>query len=202
VRLLILARHGEAGANHAGLVNGIPPGEGLTAVGREEADRLGDALARVDIDLAAVSEFWRTQETLDRALRGRTVTRLVLPLLNEIRFGAYDGGLLSEYRKWAWSTEADVRPPGAGESRAEVATRVADALDVLIDRHEETIVVVGHALPLRYILDAADGTFPAAKIEPVPHATPLRVDRDGAARAAETLRTWSLAPQFRDELDF
>ena len=36
------------------------------------------------IDLAAVTEFRRTQETADLALEGRDVPRLVVPELNEI----------------------------------------------------------------------------------------------------------------------
>ena len=41
------------------------------------------------------------------------------------------------------------------------------------------MLAVSHALPIRYVLDAADGLFPAARIAHVPHATPLALDADG-----------------------
>ena len=198
MRTLFLARHAEAVSNTRGIVSGIPPGQGLTTTGRDEARALAAALARVAVDLGVVTEFLRTQETLALALDGRDVPRIVLPLLNEIRFGAFDGGPLPDYRRWAWSEEPDALPPGDGESRANVAARVADALDVLVARADETIFAVSHALPVRYILDAADGRFPAARIEPVEHGTIHRVTAANASRAAETLRVWAEDGEFRD----
>jgi hypothetical protein len=47
------------------------------------------------------------------------------------------------------------------------------------------------------VLDAADGTFPAAQIGRIPHATPFPLDADAVARAAETLGAWAAAPRFR-----
>jgi len=198
VRALFLARHGEAVSNVRGTVSGIPPGEGLTATGRDEARALAAALSGVSVDLGVATEFLRTQETLALALDGRDVPRIVFPLLNEIRFGAFDGGPLPDYRRWAWSEEPDVLPPGDGESRAGVAARVADGLDALVGREEESIFVVSHALPVRYVLDAADGRFPAARIEHVEHCTVHRLTSAGASRAAETLRVWAEDAEFRD----
>jgi len=198
VKRLILARHGEAESNTAGTVSGIPPGAPLTGRGREEGQVLASALRRSPVDLGVATEFVRTQETLAIALRDRGFERLVLPELNEIRFGGFDGGSLDTYRTWAWTEEPDVRPPGDGESRSEVAERVAAGLDLLLERDEDVILVVSHALPVRYILDASDGAFPAARIEPVAHARLYPLERAGAERAAETLRVWAEAPVFRD----
>ena len=198
MKALVLARHGEAGSNVAGIVSGTPPGEGLTAVGRHDAGLLGVALARSRVDLGVATDFLRTQETLALAVAGRDVPQVVLPQLNEIRFGSFDGGPLTTYRRWAWSEEPDMRPPGRGESRAEVAARVADGLDALLAREEDAILAVSHALPVRYVLDAADGRFPAARIDHVEHATLYRLDAAAASRAAETLRVWSEDPAFRD----
>jgi probable phosphoglycerate mutase len=198
VKELILARHGEAESNTAHTVSGIPPGAGLTALGREQARALETALAGRHLDLGVSTEFERTQETLAIALGGRDVARVVLSHLNEIRFGDFDGGLLDVYRRWAWTEEPDVHPPGDGESRSEVAARVAEGLDLLLERDESTVFVVSHALPVRYVLDAADGTFPAARIEPVEHARLYTLDADAVERSAETLRVWALEPAFRD----
>jgi broad specificity phosphatase PhoE len=129
------------------------------------------------------------------------VPRLVLPGLDEIGFGAYEGGPLVDYRAWAWTNEPDVPCPGGGESRAHVAERLAGALDELLARPEEMIVAVSHALPVRYVIDASDGTFPAARIAQVPHTTPFRLDADAVELAAETLRVWATAPRFVDLID-
>jgi probable phosphoglycerate mutase len=198
VKTLILARHGEAVANAAGLVSGTPPGEALTDHGRAQARLLAEALTHTHVDLGVATEFLRTQETLALALAGRHVPRLVLRELNEIRFGAFDGGPLAAYRQWAWSEEPDVRPPGDGESRAEVAARVADGLAALLAREEDEVLTVGHALPLRYVFDAADGRFPAARIDHVEHAALHRLDRDAVERAAQAFRVWSDEPAYRD----
>ena len=58
-------------------MSGIPPGEGLTAEGQEQARRLAKALAHVPVDLGVETEFLRSQETLELALEGRDVPRLV-----------------------------------------------------------------------------------------------------------------------------
>jgi broad specificity phosphatase PhoE len=140
----------------------------------------------------------RTQETLELALHGRDVERIVLPALDEIGFGSYEGGALADYRSWAWSNEPDALCPGGGESRVDAADRIAGALTELLARPEETILAVTHALPARYILDASDGSFPAARVAHVPHATPFALDADAAELAAETLRVWATAPRFAD----
>ena len=196
MRTLILARHGEAVSNATGAVDGTPPGHALTPAWVDQARRLAGAVADTDVELGVATEFLRTQETLALALAGREVATVVVPELNEIRFGAFDGGSLSAYREWAWTEEADARPPGGGESRAEVAARVADGLETLLARREDVILAIGHALPVRYVLDAADGRFPAARIEHVEHAAAHRLDAAAVEQAVEALKVWSQEPSF------
>jgi len=94
-----LTRHAESESSTRGLTNGDPrTAVPLTAEGREQARRLGDLLADTELDLCVTSEFERTQETADLALAGRDVARIVLPGLNDIRFGQFEGGPLREYR--------------------------------------------------------------------------------------------------------
>jgi len=198
VKTLILARHAHAESNAAASVSSTPPGWGLSDEGREEARLLGSLLASDPIDAGFSSRLLRTQQTLDLALAGRSVPRIVEPLLDEIGFGSFDGGSLSAYRQWAWENEPDAPCPGGGESRTEAALRFADAVSALLARPEETLLVVSHALPIRYVIDASDGRFPAARLEQVSHATPFRLDRDAVGLAAETLRCWAEAPRFAD----
>jgi probable phosphoglycerate mutase len=201
LRKLLLVRHGHARSNLSDCVSSTPPGEGLSETGVEESLALREALAYEPIELGVATRLARTMETLDLALGDRDIPRLVLPGLDEIGFGSFEGGPLEEYRTWAWANEPDAPCPGGGESRSDAAERIAGGLDALLARPEEVVVAVTHALPMRYVLDASDGTFPAARITPVPHATPFPLDVDAVERAAETLRVWARAPRFVD-LDY
>jgi broad specificity phosphatase PhoE len=201
VETLFIARHAEAASNVDDVVSGVPPGNGLSARGRRQARELGAALTGEAIELGVSSELRRARETLELALAGRDVPMTTLAAFNEINFGRYEGGPLAAYREWAWSTDPDVECPGGGESRSSAAARFAGALDWLIARPESTILLIGHALPIRYVLDASDGRFPAAKIGQIGHAEPHRLGRDAVEAAAETLRVWSEAPRFSAPLE-
>jgi probable phosphoglycerate mutase len=198
MRRLSLSRHATSLSNALDAISCTPPGLGLSERGHDEARALGAALDGEPIDLAVSSELLRTQETVEGALGDREVPRLVLGSWNEIHFGRYEGGPLEPYREWAWTTPADVVCPGGGESRAAVALRVAATLDVLLARSEEVVLAVGHALPVRYVLDAAEGLTPTPRIAPVEHAVPHRIGADQVRRAAETLRRWGAAPRFAE----
>lgn len=198
MRELILARHAHAASNAADVVSCVPPGAGLSKLGIEEAMRLRDALADESIELGVATEMARTRETLEIALAGRDVPTLMLSALNEIGFGRFEGGPLVAYREWAWSAEPDAECPGGGESRASAAVRFASALDTLLARDEEVVLAVAHAVPVRYVLDASDERFPAARVEPVPHAVPFRLSADQVDAAAVALRVWAEAPRFSD----
>ncbi len=158
---------------------------GITAIGE-----------RVDVGLA--TELLRTQETLRLALADRPVPTGVCAGLNEIGFGAFEGGSLERYRTWAWRSAPDAPCPGGGESRAAVALRLATSLERLLERPETAVLAVSHALPVRYVLDAAAGRVPRRRVEPVAHVVPLVLSSDEVARAAAILAGWSRAPRFRD----
>ena len=194
---LLLVRHGLAGSNRDGLASCTAPGEGLTPEGIEQARALALELATTDISIALTSRFARTQQTLELALDGRDVPVEIVPELDEIHFGSFDGGLLETYRGWAASAPPETIPPGAGESRAQAAARFASGLRRVLERSKGSVLVVGHALAIRYWIDAADDLVPAARMAPVAHASPYRLSRANAERAAGLLEAWSSAPVFR-----
>jgi broad specificity phosphatase PhoE len=196
VNTLLVARHAHAAANAEDVVNAVPPGLGLSAQGVEEARSLGQLLAAEPIELGVSSRLRRTSETLELALAGRDIPRIVEPLLDEIGFGSFEGGALADYRAWAWKQRPDAGCPGGGETRATAAARIAEGLVSLLERPEGTILAVTHGLPLRYILDAADGRFPSQRLARVPHAVPYRLERATVELAADTLRDWAAAPRF------
>jgi broad specificity phosphatase PhoE len=198
VRELVLVRHAHARSNELDVVSSLPPGAGLSERGVAQARRLGAELAGTTIDLGVATTLERARSTLALALEGRSIPLLTVPELGEIGFGAFEGGPLEAYRAWAWSTPPDGPCPGGGETRAEVALRLAGALESLLVRQEERILAVSHALPVRYVLDAAAGVTPTARITPVQHAEAHRLDATAVDRAARALRSWARAPRFAD----
>jgi phosphoserine phosphatase len=197
VKEAILARHGESTASVRAAVSGDPAAAcPLTEEGERQARRLGELLAGTAIDLCVVTEFERTQRTAALALAGRDVSRLVLPALNDPRAGRFEGRPLEEYRAWARENGPLAVPPGGGESRAAVARRLASGFAAVLARPERTILVVGHSLPLAYVLAAADGRDPTPRVDLLAYAEPYRISPGALARAVERLERWAERPVF------
>ena len=195
---VILARHGESELSVVGTVNGDPAVAcALTAAGREQARRLGEQLADVEVDLCVTSEFERARQTADLALASRDVQRLVLAELNDVRFGRFEGGTLATYREWAAANEPTVEAPGGGESRRATVARYVSAYRTILARPERTILVVAHGLPIRYVLNALEETDPAPLVEQVAYAEPYRLLKRKLELAVERLERWSSAPAWR-----
>ena len=193
----ILVRHGESEYSLRELVNGDPAvAVGLTPEGREQARLLSDRLAGEPVDLCVVTEFGRTHETADLALDGRAVPRLVLRDLNDPFYGDYEGKALAEYRKWAGAHGPKDAPPGNGEARVAIATRYARAFRFLVERPEETILVVCHSLPIAFALAASDGRRPSAKMPLVTPAEPHILDRARLEAAAAHIKDWLRDPSY------
>ncbi len=187
---LILSRHGESESNVTRRVNGtLAERVALTATGREQARALGAALVDEPVELCATSEFPRTVETADLALAGREVPRLVLPDLNEIGFGAFEGAPLAEYRVWADAHSSAEDGPGGAESRAGAARRFARGFRELLARDESTVLVVTHALAIRYLLSG-----PSAFVESIPLAEPHILGSAEVERLLARLEDWIQAP--------
>ena len=198
MELLLLARHGLAGSNRDRIASCEVPGEGLTREGIEQVLSLAALLEAEEISIGIASELARTQETLELVLGSRDVPRLVIGDLNEINFGAYADRPFDEYRAWAASRWPAERAPGDGESRADAAARFARGLRCLLERPEPVVLHIGHALMLRYAVDAAHGLVPASLIAPVEHAITFALSASQAESAAALLEEWSRAPRFRD----
>jgi broad specificity phosphatase PhoE len=196
VRRLLVARHGESEYSLKQLVNGDPGVScPLTDAGRKQARALGAALAGEAIDLCAVTEFERVRETAQLALAGRDVPYLVVPELNDPRYGDFEGGPLAAYREWVWERGPLEAPPG-GEHRGDLASRYARGFRTVLDRPEETILLVAHSLPIAYVRDAAEGCPPRSRTDQVGYAEVLELDRTGLERAIHVLETWAEAPAF------
>jgi len=196
VRELFVARHGESEYSVRQLVNGDPGVScPLTELGRLQARALGEALAFEPIDLCVVTEFERVRETAELALEGRDIPFLVIPELNDPRYGEFEGGSLDAYREWVWERGALDAPPG-GEHRGEIASRYARGLRVLLERPEELVLLVAHSLPIAYLRDAAVGTAPRSRMDMIEYAQVLRLESGELERAIQVLEKWVAAPAF------
>jgi broad specificity phosphatase PhoE len=192
---VILARHGESELSVVGTVNGDPAVAcALTPTGEEQARRLGERLSEIEIDLCATSEFERAWQTADLALAGRDVPRLVMPELNDVRFGEFEGRTLADYRGWAAANEPTTEAPGGGESRAATVARYVRAYRTILARPEQTVLVVAHGLPIRYVLNALEEKVPAPLVEQVAYAEPYALGRAEFERAADLLDGWATSP--------
>jgi probable phosphoglycerate mutase len=192
---LILARHGESEFSVRGAMNGDPAVAcPLTAVGIDEARRLGAELAGEPFDLCVTSRFERTQQTADLALAGRDVPGIVMAEFDDPNYGAYEGASLEEYRSWAASSPSETAAPGGGESRHAIVARYTRGFQALVDRDEGVVLLVGHSLPIAYALAARDGNVPAPRVPLVEHARAHRLSRDELIGAVGLLEDWCVSP--------
>jgi broad specificity phosphatase PhoE len=186
VQLYILARHGESTLNLEQRINGDPSVPvALTDKGRDEARLLGQQIKHVPVELCIHTRFARTRDTAEVALEGRGVPFEVEPLLDDIDVGELEGLPLDEYRAWKHQHVRSDDFPG-GESLDDAARRYAKAFGKLLERPERSILVVMHEIPLRYAINAADGSDdldgPAHQLA---NATPYLFDEKALTRAVE-----------------
>jgi broad specificity phosphatase PhoE len=189
MQLYVIARHGESTLNFENRINGDPSVPvHLTEQGREEARLLGQQIAHVPFDLCVHTPFSRTRETAEVALGGRDVPVEVVPELGDIDIGELEGKTVGDYR--AWKREHTRRDPfPGGESLDDAARRYAAAYERLLERPESTILIVTHEIPLRYAINAADGSDDLdGPTHQLANATPYLFDANALRRAVERIR--------------
>lgn len=196
MRLFVLARHAHSTLNVEGRVNGDPSVPvPLTEQGREEARRLGNQLAELPFDLCVHTRFARTRDTAEEALRNRDVPFSEEPLLDDIDVGELEGQTIADYRAWKREHRRSDPFPG-GESLDDAARRYARAFNRLLERTEQTVLVVCHEIPIRYALNAAAGSDDLdGPAHAIPNATPYLFDDESLARAAERMQEMSGSPR-------
>jgi len=146
-RHAILWRHGRTEWNHAQRFQGqldVP----LDDVGREQASRAAAVLAHRQLALIVSSDLSRATATASALaeVSGRPV--ISDPDLREAHAGRWQGRTHAEIAQDdgpaldRWRTASDVRPGGDGETRSEVAARVAAA----VNRHMAAVPADGCAV--------------------------------------------------------
>ncbi|MFC5219163.1 bifunctional RNase H/acid phosphatase [Streptomyces coerulescens] len=165
----VLLRHGETPLTPQKRFSGSGGTDpSLSDVGREQAERVGAALARRGTVQAVVaSPLARTRETagIVAAHLGLDVT--VDDGLRETDFGAWEGLTFGEVREryaddlGAWLADPEARPTGDGESFAATATRIAATRDKLVAAYAgRTVLLVSHVTPIKTFVRLALGAPP------------------------------------------
>ncbi|MFE4047831.1 bifunctional RNase H/acid phosphatase [Streptomyces sp. YIM B13518] len=166
----VLLRHGETPLTPQKRFSGSGGSDpSLSGVGREQAEKAGEFLARRGTVQAVVaSPLARTRETA-----GIVAARLGLDVtveegLRETDFGAWEGLTFGEVRERhpddlnAWLSSPDAEPTG-GESFAATAARVAATRDRLTAEYRgRTVLLVTHVTPIKTFIRLALGAPPEA----------------------------------------
>jgi probable phosphoglycerate mutase len=189
VQLYVIARHGESTLNYENRINGDPSVPvHLTEKGREEARLLGRQLAHIPLELCVHTRFSRTRETAEVALEGRRIPSIEDTELDDIDIGELEGQTVEDYRAWKRVHSRSDPFPG-GESLDDAARRYADAFERLLERPETSILVVTHEIPLRYAINAADGSNDLdGPTHQLANATPYLFDESALRRAVDGIR--------------
>ena len=189
MQLYVIARHGESTLNYENRINGDPSVPvHLTEKGREEARLLGRQLAHIPLELCVHTRFSRTRETAEVALEGRRIPSIEDTELDDIDIGELEGQTVEDYRAWKRVHSRSDPFPG-GESLDDAARRYADAFERLLERPETSILVVTHEIPLRYAINAADGSDDLdGPTHQLANATPYLFDAVALRRAIAQIR--------------
>ena len=127
---VFLVRHAESASNVEGRLCGIPPGHGLTARGRAQAEAAARQLLGRGVRPGRIvaSHLLRAIETAQPLARATGLRVEVDEDLREVRFGAWAGlssaQLAGDAGFRAWCADPDSCPPPSGERMSEVAWRV------------------------------------------------------------------------------
>jgi broad specificity phosphatase PhoE len=198
VNSFILVRHAETPYSAQGRMNPDSTVEvGLTAPGERAARGLGRDLAGQQIDAVAVAPSLRTRLTADALVADRDVPIHVIAQLAEIGVGQFEDGPVSAYTTWLRNNTLTAAPPG-GESALDATSRFLAGWRRVLRLPGPVVLVVSHNLPLRMLLNAADGGDPlTGPLQRIPNVTRHDLTRDQLETGLAALRRWrnELAPK-------
>ncbi|GHH21876.1 bifunctional RNase H/acid phosphatase [Streptomyces lanatus] len=165
----VLLRHGETPLTPEKRFSGSGGTDpSLSDIGREQAERVGAALARRGtIQAIVASPLARTRETAGIVAAHLGLDVAVDDGLRETDFGAWEGLTFGEVRErhpddlTTWLADPEARPTGDGESFAATATRIAATRDKLVAAYAgRTVLLVSHVTPIKTFVRLALGAPP------------------------------------------
>jgi alpha-ribazole phosphatase len=157
MQILYLIRHAETEYNREGRVQGYTDSP-LSALGREQSQRLRDRLSRLQLNAAVSSPSERATDTAGIALDGS------LPIetyegLREMNLGVWEGRVAAEIRKQypeeikLWFDQPSKLRLEGGETIMGFRRRVAKTIDEIRGRHDDqTVAIFTHGGVIRIYL--------------------------------------------------
>jgi alpha-ribazole phosphatase len=154
---ILLVRHGETTWNQQSRLQGQVDTP-LSVRGEQQAARLGERLAKEEIDAVYASDLERAWRTAEIAVASRGLAVQRSPVWRELGFGDWEGLTYDdvvrrdpELARRRLADPAHVAPPG-GENLNDLAQRLMPAAARLRDAHEgQTVLLVTHGGPLRVL---------------------------------------------------
>ncbi len=178
---LYLTRHGETLENAAGVLQGQTPGH-LSALGRQQAEKLRDSLSGMHFDALVVSDLKRAIDTAEILNQALHLPMTLCPLLRERDWGEFTGMHVTEIRVAPEDFPPSIENPEQLQRRAR---RFLDYLNTHFDG--QTVIAVGHGYFNRCVVAEAEGKA----VHDVPRwgNTELRMIEVSPGQAARTGQT-------------
>lgn len=194
---LVLARHGQTGANVSRALDSRPPGAPLNELGLTQAAALGGRLADQPVTAVHASRAIRAQQTALPVAAAHGLDVDVLDGVQEVSVGDLEGrsdlAARAEfeivYSAW-FLGDLGARLPG-GESAADLRARFLPAVEKVTTGATDTVVLVSHGAAIRLVAAALLGDTAATRY--VPNAGLVVLAADPAGPAGWSLERWDPA---------
>ncbi|MHC0429505.1 histidine phosphatase family protein [Streptomyces sp. O3] len=147
-----ILRHGETHNSRQYLVNGDPTRPiPLSKEGHASCGLAWHLLPLRHVATWLCSEFPRAHQTASRLMAVPEPEPVIVPQLNELDYGDFEGGPFLEYAAWLTEHGGQRRPPGARESQREGIRRMLTGL-LAAAEHPGPRVIVCHGLLVSVLL--------------------------------------------------
>ena len=152
---LIVVRHGQSVSNVNGTFTGHMDSP-LSELGVLQARKSADYLKNKQIDVIYSSDLKRAMQTAEPLASAKNIEIIPDRRLREICGGDWEGKCGAEIEKLypenyaIWKQDVYRSTPDGGESFLDVAKRMNDFLDEILQKHRgETVALFSHALAVR-----------------------------------------------------
>ncbi|MBC9714469.1 histidine phosphatase family protein [Streptomyces sp. TRM66268-LWL] len=147
-----ILRHGETHSSPQYLVNGDPTRPiPLSKEGLASCGLAWHLLPLRQVSTWLCSEFPRAHQTASRLMGVPEPDPVIVPQLNELDYGDFEGGPFLEYAAWLTEHGGWRRPPRARESQREGIRRMLTGLRATVE-HPSPRVIVCHGLLVSVLL--------------------------------------------------
>jgi alpha-ribazole phosphatase len=142
----------------------------LSPQGRAQAWALAGRLAAEDLDTICASDLQRAWQTAEVIAAPHGLAVRAESRLREVDLGAWEGLTYDEIKQRypqtlaAWQAHPLITTPPDGESLAQVAARVGEALDDIAQTYQgQAVLLVAHGGSLQVLLCLVLGLVPQAR---------------------------------------